>query len=174
MWKFKTFSFSVAVLLCLVLAGCSKTDDQKKFEDKAFSLPSNYTAMTANGQPASSNQTDPDDWRISPMYQGLVEISTPAYPNPVALNNTLRLEIDIVGIESVPGLQIYVFQEAQNLFGPIDQLDQSQLSPGIRVFILEPSSFAGASTGQGVSGFNRLVIFDGRDNVISYGDVLVE
>ncbi|MDX1639368.1 MAG: hypothetical protein R3281_15485 [Balneolaceae bacterium] len=160
--------------MLLLVTACSKSDDQKEFEDRAFSPPQNYTAMQANGQPASPAQSDPDDWRVSPMYSGLIDISTPAYPNPVNLNGSFRIDIDIKGIESIPGIQIYVLQQAQNLFGPITQIDQSSLNPGIRVLVLDPASFAGSGSTQNAVGLNRLVIFDSRNNVISYGDVKVE
>ncbi len=162
-----------ALLACLLLLGCSKSDDQKKFEQQAYSIPENYTAMNANGRPAGSGQTDPDDWRISPAYQGLIEVSTPAYPNPVSLNSSLRIDIDILGFESVPGLEVYTLRQVNNLFGPIVQLDQSELSPGLRVLVMDPSSFSGASSSQNATGLNRIIIFDGRDNVITYGDVRV-
>ncbi|MFH5831241.1 hypothetical protein ACG2F4_06105 [Halalkalibaculum sp. DA3122] len=174
MKKLKNIALVAISVLCLMLAGCSKSDDQKEFENQAYSPPQNFTAMSADGRPAGSNQTDPDDWRISPMYQGLVEVSTPPYPNPVPLNSSFRIDIDILGFETVPGMEIYAFEEAQNIFGPIAQYSQSELNPGVKVLVLNPANFSGTSSVQGTAGLNRLVIFDGRDNVITYGDVMVE
>lgn len=108
------------------------------------------------------------------MYQGLIEVSIPAYPNPVALNSQLRLEIYIEGIESIPGIEIYVLNQTQNSLALVEQYDQSSLQPGPKVLILNPGSFSNTGTSQGAAGLNRLIIFDGRNNVITYGDIKVE
>lgn len=162
----------VALLACFILLGCSKSDDQKEFENQAYSQPDNITEMPSNPAQGVISE-DPDDWRISPMYQGLIEVSTPAYPNPVSLNSDLRLEINFKYLDSVPGFEINVLQNANSRW-PIIEYDQSELSLGVRTFVLDPSSFSGTSSSQNAAGLNRLIIFDGQDNVITYGDVRVK
>jgi len=157
-----------------ILYSCSKSSDQQEFEDRAFSTPENITEMTVTGEPVPG-RTDPDDWRIAPMFRGFVEIQTPAHPNPVSINSSLQIDVNIIGIESVQGLAVFVFKDRrENLVGPIFLEDPSTISPGLISIILDPSQFSRTSNLQEALGLHRILIFDQRDNLISYGDVRVE
>ncbi len=77
--KYNLHAYLVPGLLALLItAGCAKSDDQKEFEDQAFRTPQNYTTTDANGRVEND---DPDDWRISPLYQLRVSITSEAYPS---------------------------------------------------------------------------------------------
>ncbi|MDR8390833.1 hypothetical protein NC796_06780 [Aliifodinibius sp. S!AR15-10] len=172
MRKLKSIALTSATLVLLLMAGCSKSDDQKDFENEAYSAPANYTAMNANGQPAVSNQTDPDDWRISPMYRGLVEVETEAYPNPVFINSTFRIFIGINYITNLSRIEAFVFQTGfnQDGTGAIDTIEESQISEGtIPALIISPSSFPQNK----LDNLYRVILFDQSGNVITYGDVKV-
>lgn len=158
------------IIFCLgIFSSCSKTSDQRKFENQAFSFPENITEYNANGQPVE-NANDPDDWRIGPDFQGLVSIQTPAHPNPVNFNSSVTIDINVAGFEAINGYVIYVFRDPDNLIGPIAESQQSPLPPGVTTIILNPSQFA--QQGSGIQIY-RILIYDGRDNLISYGDIEV-
>ncbi|HEX6981948.1 MAG TPA: hypothetical protein VF181_04235 [Balneolaceae bacterium] len=170
----KIFSsyFSIILLAGILLAGCSKSDDQRRFEDQALVAPQRITEMTANGR-AIADKEDPDDWRISPMYRGLIDIETPAYPNPVALNSNLRIDLYITGLETISTLDVYAFELPGRIYGPVDILEN--LSSTTLVTInLNAAIVANSSAGSQASGIYRILIYDGRQNLISYGDVRLQ
>ncbi|MDZ7692748.1 MAG: hypothetical protein U5K69_16755 [Balneolaceae bacterium] len=166
-----TASAALAVLL-LVIIGCSKSDDQKEFENQAYSPPEGYTAMSANAQ--ELDQSDPDDWRISPMYQGLLSIVSKAYPNPVFINSTSRIQLNINYITNLSRIEAWVFQTSfqEDGRGPVDSISDSQISEGgVPVINLNPSSFPQNFRGDNLY---RILILDQSGNVITYGDIKVE
>ncbi len=167
----------LVVLAALALAGCAKSDKQREFENEAFSTPQGITEMTANGRLVDGGNVDSDDWRIGPQFQGLIRFASPAvgaYPNPVNLNGDLTIEVDIIGFESIMGLEILVFSDPGMLSPPIYVENQTNLSPGVKVITLDPGLFSQVGQGSGASGIYRLLIYDGRQNLISYGDVEVQ
>ncbi len=155
--------------LFFLFGSCAQTDAQREFENRALNPPQNITQMTEGGNRVE-NGNDPDDWRTSPMYRGLVEIVTPAYPNPVDLNSPLILEIENKGFETLSGIEVYVFRENyRNQILLYSSLDSS-IDPGLITIQLSPTQFGDGSQ---TSGLYRLLIYDGRQNVLSYGDVEV-
>lgn len=162
---FKRFLFAGLFLLFCVT--CSKSDEQKEFEEAAFSAPGGITRTTAT---AGVVQTDPDDWRISPMYQGLIRIDVPAYPNPVSVNSTFRIDINFLVNESAPDFIVYAFNTEN---GPTTLVFPGYAaSPpiGLDTIELQPSGFIQNNS----MGVYRLIALDGRDNVITYGDVEIQ
>lgn len=167
MTKFRCQNFIACLLFGLLLLGCGKSDDQKEFEDQAFSTPSGYTeTIDANHEP---DKVDPDDWRISPMYQGIVSFNVIPWPNPVTFNGQLNFDLGILP-QGVSNIDIYVFSESsQNLLGPIDNISSTELQGGNVNIRLAASNFSNT----GSSGLFRILILDGQEDVISYGDVQV-
>jgi hypothetical protein len=158
-------------LLTALLFSCSGSDDQREFERQAMQQPSGFTHTDASG--AVTGSVDRDDWRIAPFFQGLVEIE-PAYPNPVLTTEQIRLEITVTGIESVRGLQISAILDG-GYYQPIYTDHTSPLNPGLKVVQFSPldlSRFDDDS--DGARGLKRILIFDGNNNLISYGDIMVE
>ncbi len=70
-------------MLVLLGVSCGQDDDQREFEQEAFQLPDGITETEGNGSIISE---DPDDWRTSPFFQGLVFVD-PAFPNPVSIGD---------------------------------------------------------------------------------------
>lgn len=169
MTKLLSVHFLIVFLSLGLLISCSKSNDQRKFENQAFSFPENIAEYNANGQPVE-NRDDPDDWRIGPDFSGLIKIQTPAHPNPVNLNSSITIDIDVAGFEAINGLEVYVFRDPANLIGPVFVSDQSPLPPGVTTVIMDPSQFAQSSSG---SQLYRILIYDNRENLISYGDIQV-
>ncbi|MCC5925415.1 MAG: hypothetical protein JJU41_02545 [Bacteroidetes bacterium] len=152
-----------------IVIGCSRDSDQEEFERQAFSAPENITRTSASGEVL---QTDPDDWRIAPMFQGFVEVIQPPYPNPSA-GQRFTLEILITGLESIFGLEVYT----RNAFGrPVMIYNDTRrpLPPGISDINIEPSWLSTNGTYSGAIGLHRIFIYDGSGNMITYGDLEVQ
>ncbi len=154
------------VLLMIFLSGCGQSEDQREFEREARSAPQGFTETNERGEIIDGNE-DPDDWRVAPFYQGLVNIF-PAYPNPVLTNDRLIIEVQITGIDAVTGIQVYayygtyvkpLYSETSNLFGLIS-------------ISLNPLDIA--ERPEAPQGLYRIIIMDSQNNIISYGDVQVQ
>lgn len=158
--------------LLLLAGGCSKSDDQKDFEEHAYTAPSGFTEYGADPRQGPVSE-DPDDWRISPLYQGLIGVATPAYPNPVVVNSTVQIDIDFKVTDAVQAMEVYVFKATSPDWVPIRLYDQSELPVGVKTITLNPAEFYGGGS-QEALGLHRLLFFDGRENLITYGDIMVE
>lgn len=167
--RFRAILTAAAVFLLIV--SCSKSGDQRQFEQEAFTVPQNITATDAHGAPIP-DRNDPDDWRIGPMFGGLVAVGTPAWPNPVPVNTTFRIELDIRGIESVSGLEVWAFAEPDRLMGPVFMEDEHSLAGGLYTITLSSNQFHNPTTA--LTDLYRILIYDGNENLITYGDVQVE
>ncbi len=155
------------LILPLLLAGCNQSSDQRDFERAAFAEAEGFTRTTNTGDVVSR---DPDDWRIAPFFQGLIEVD-PAYPNPVQSNDQLIIDLIVTGVESVSGLWVFV------LYGPNDirELfldDRRPIPPGVTTIRINPLTIARFP--ENPQGLYRLIITDASQNVITYGDVMIE
>jgi hypothetical protein len=162
-----------AVLLALLLtAGCQKDDAQQTYEQEAFQVPQNFTAMTVDGQ--QEGEPDDDDWRISPRYAGLVrfysddEIRYP-YPNPAATDQRVTFEM-YISLDALEGLVVGGYNQ-QDQFVPL--YTQYDTPNGLITFRINPSNLAQIGGEQAV-GLHRIFIFDSADNLITYGDIKIE
>lgn len=170
MRNFEIKNIPAFLLIGIICIACSQSDAQREFEREAQTIPENITEMGINGQPIENGMTDPEDWRISPMYAGLIEIETPAYPNPVDLSTPLRILIENKGIDTINGIEVYTFQfDYSNLMGPFYILDQSQIYQGLITIQIDPSQFSRQAVGD--NDIYRILIYDQRQNLITYGDV---
>jgi hypothetical protein len=162
--------FSVFIYLCfiLVLAGCTRNDAQREFEKQAYRLPENFTETTNQG---AVQNFDQDDWRTSPLFQGLVEI-VPPYPNPANTSQAIQFEVNVTGVNSLNGL-IVMTRFDDNSFRTMYQ-DFESLPQGLTTFQISPIEFAEFGNVEGARGLNRVFIFSGNQQMISYGDIMVE
>ena len=163
-------------LLCSIAFSfmqCSEDEEQRDFEQMALRPPSGIVAMSANGTPVEDGESDPDDWRIAPEFLGIFIIETAAFPNPVAFNSSFEILISINSFQAVNGLRIFAFQQPSQMGAALIQ-ETGPLNIGVRSIRLSPQQFA-SSTGTGnVGDLYRIIIYDGRGDVISYGDVQIE
>lgn len=171
-----SYSFTLRTLLFCTMAllffSCGQDDEQREFEQKAFQLPEGITETEANGTIISE---DPDDWRTSPFFQGLVYINPP-FPNPITIGNQLNIEVEVSGIDAVSGLTVAVLFEvgAGAQFRPLYTVNQNPLPPGLTSISINPVELGRFNTIESARGIHRLIIYDNRENIISYGDVRVE
>lgn len=158
------------LLISFICIACSKSDAQKEFEREAFRTPQNITETTANGDLVENGSVDPEDWRVSPDYQGLIRID-PAYPNPVNINSNLLIEVDFLFSNPVSEIIVFTFQDPTRELRFIESFDQSSFS-AIEVLNI-PAPQIAVTSGVGTSSVYRIIITDQNENIISYGDVEV-
>lgn len=165
----KTHATVLLFFALLLFTGCSQNDAQREFEEQAFTFDDNITETKGSGEIIEGNE-DPDDWRTAPFFSGLVFID-PIYPNPVLTNNRLTLNILITGNDAVSRLRVYSYPEFTRP-RPVYNDPRSPLPPGTLSISLNPLDLS--PTPENASGIYRIVVLDGRENVITYGDVRVE
>jgi hypothetical protein len=157
----------------IVLASCSRSQDQIEFEQQAFRTPENYTETTPNGEVV---RRDEDDWRIGPMFQGYVEVQVPPFPNPTR-GEPVQIELLVTGVGAVNGLQAVayydVFDERSRRI--LYYHNRSPLEFGMLVFSIYPAEFDPGNNFSNArnrnDGLHRLFIYDNRWNLITYGDI---
>ena len=161
--------------LLLAAYGCSKSDDQRKFEQQALSEPAGITETNASGEVTGT--TDGDDWRVGPMYRGLIQIGTgdsqPPFPNPLPYNQSLTVQVNFNVPDPVNALDIRRFRlpsDAQ--FEQLRYLSQDELSSYNNISL--SGSIIAEGPGSEGSGLYRILIYDGKQNLISYGDIEIE
>lgn len=156
----------ILLLNLLILFGCNQNSDQREFERQAFSEPSGITKTDQSGTVIGN--PDPDDWRISPFFQGDIELFSPPSPNPVLSNGDLRIEIQVNVLDRISGINIFVYRPPR--FYRVD--DRPQVPTGNTTFTIPAKIIAGGNPSP--QGLYRIIIQDENDNVISYGDVEIE
>lgn len=168
------FLFIVTIFL---LAGCSKSDDQRRFENRALSDPEGITEMNIDGNRVENGEYDPGDWETGPVYAGQIEVETPAWPNPVPLNSNLSINLDIIYPPgNLSGIEVFTFQFAEHRPTHIATVEQHELTGGLVTINLNPQTIAGTpGAGTGSSNMYRILLYDdGQRNLITYGDVRIE
>lgn len=165
----KTHLHTIFILLLtlLVLTGCNQNQDQRDFERQAFSEPNGITQTNQSGEVINGN-SDPDDWRIAPFFQGDIEFVSFPHPNPVLSNQSLRIELQVNVLDRIGGIYIRVIRF--NGIYPVD--DRPQITTGITPFTIDPNIIAGRTSNP--QGTYRLIIQDENENVISYGDIEIQ
>ena len=168
-----TSAISIFLLITAVNACNTASDDQRKFEDEAFSTPEGYTATDRNGN-IIDGEEDPDDWRIAPLFSGFVEVNIPAYPNPVTPgidNVTLEILVDME--EAINGLRIYGYNENDNRVSLIAPVNQT-LEAKFYEFTFNPDQLSYTGSIDNIPGLHRIYITDGNNDLITYGDIMIE
>lgn len=169
----KIFNFMLICFGIAALASCSESEDQRDFREQALSGPSGIMAMTVNGTPVEDGENDADDWRTAPAFTGLTGVEvTPVFPNPVSFNSSFELQVNIKGSGFVNGLQIFAFQDPNDptLLRTESQTQNARLC----TFRISPQEFASSAGTGNLGNLYRIVIYDGRGDIISYGDVQIE
>lgn len=156
----------ILVFVAFMGWSCANDDAQSKFEVQAYGEPANYTETNFQGDIV---RNDTDDWRISPLYQGLASVQ-PIFPNPVQFGTNVTLKIDIKGAPASSSIEVgYLNQSNQWIF-----LQQQDLQNDFELltFLITTRQF-GSSLSQ-AQGIKRMLVFDGNQRLISYGDILIQ
>lgn len=162
--------YRLAVLILILFfanTGCNQSSDQREFEQAAFSIADGFTSTNNRGEVINR---DPDDWRIAPFFQGLIEID-PAYPNPVQSNEQISIDRVVTGIESVSGFRVLAFYGNNNLQFIFDDF-RRPLPTGLQTVPLQAADIA--QFAENPQGLYRIIILDANENVITYGDIMIE
>lgn len=161
----------LAIFLLFSAAACGQNDDQRDFERKAFSLPDGITETDERGQIVDGNE-DPDDWRIAPFFAGLVFIDPLPGPNPVTIGDRITFSISSPFIDGISFLEIIVLLQDGTNFQPKSVYGPARIDLSESI-IIDPVLFGRTGTAESARGLHRIILLDGRENVISYGDVKV-
>ncbi|MDI6400667.1 hypothetical protein QLX67_01580 [Balneolaceae bacterium ANBcel3] len=180
----KTLTAITALLILLVVGGCDKSRDQVDFERNAYQIPDSFTETDAGGRVL---RQDDRQWNIAPMFQGLVEIWNPAYPNPTSGGQTVTIELEIRGIDMVHGLYPFTLNmdklERYPLYnaGDPDGITyyRNTLESGIIFLDIDPyilaSIYGSYTAAQSENeGIHRIFLYDRHGNMITYGDIKLE
>lgn len=157
---------------CL-LVGCSKSDEQRQFENEALRTPQGITETDDQGDIINE---DPDDWRIGPMYRGLIDIgssnSEAPYPNPLGYNQNITIWISFNVSDPVEAIEIRKFRSPDDPNYPqLRYLQNDQLTRD-NIITIEGQLIA-EGAGEAGRGDYRIMIYDSNQNLISYGDVRI-
>jgi len=159
----------ILVLIFLGALGCSSSDAQREFESQAFREPSGITRTTPQGE---TLEIDPDDWRISPFFQGLIEV-IPPFQNPAQLGTAINFEVRVTGVQGVSGLDVRV-RYPNGSFSNIYLSNNNPLDPGLTTFQINPIVLSQDGSDNLARGLHRVFFFDFNGRLISYGDIDVE
>ncbi len=167
--------FLLAGLSLFVISGCSKSDDQRKFENEALTTPDGITQTNANGNVVDDN-IDENDWRVGPMYRGLIqlksEISDYPHPNPLGYNQNLTIQLKFNSTDVVNGIEIRKFRFPSDSNYP-RLLQENELSSSVENITLQGKVIAENESSDARTTY-RIMIYDGNQNLISYGDIRIE
>ena len=151
----------------LVNTSCTSNDAQEEFERNAYALAEGITRTDNNSNVIGD--PDEDDWRTSPFYSALATIQ-PAFPNPILYGTTSTLDIDMNGnsLTSVLELGYFDFQRRWTQLDLRDDVSEFSTTP------LTINSQLFGSNASLARGLYRIVLFDGNQRVITYGDIEIE
>ena len=162
-------------LVALVLfTGCdgASPEAQRLFEDAALLSP--VSGITQTDAAGAISSRDADDWRIGPAYlNNIVFLQLPS-PNPVVRGDALRFTVDaVVGVPG--GIQVFVLAEDPSTGVLRIQTIRDPGATGADAVRSDICQFVISASQIGLSGpgLYRLLLLDGRDGVVSYGDVEV-
>lgn len=169
----KTFCRPALLLTTLfVCAACTRNDAQREFERSAYQNPYGYTETSHIGEVITP---DTDDWRIAPLFQGLIEVNPP-FPNPVNTNESIQFEVSVTGVQSVSGLEVIVQLDSSDPTSGFKTIyfETQTLNPGLTTFRINPLELGRTDVVESSRGLHRIYIFDSSQNMITYGDIQVQ
>ncbi len=154
----------------LNLAACDGTSAgaQRVFEDEALFTP--VAGITETDEEANRLSTDPADWRIGPDYINRVTLLELPSPNPSRLGQAVGFLVDTQGVPG--GLRLYVL--AEDRAGAVDLVpvaDPNASKPQASQAGFYPFSISTSQIARGGPGLYRVVLLDGTQGVVTYGDL---
>lgn len=170
MTPFNSPYLPIYLFILLFLSGCGQDDEQRKFEQQAFQSPSGITETDFSGNLINE---DSDDWRVSPFYAGIFFVEPVPFPNPVSLSDKFNISVDNPYQEGISFLKIVVLIEDGSSFD-FKTIYSSQQQEELEVIVLDPGQFGRFQNPESARGLHRVILLDGQDNVVSYGDVRVK
>ncbi|HEX9951538.1 MAG TPA: hypothetical protein VGB53_07200 [Rubricoccaceae bacterium] len=135
------------------LAACDSAgpEAQRLFEDTAFG--------------SASDGATADDWRVGPALATRVQVVQAASPNPASPGEQVSLQI--YADEAPGGFALYRRQPDGGLI--LVQAQPAQNGPYIYTFTF----FGSEASPTGTAGSSRLILYDGFERVVTYGDLVL-
>jgi hypothetical protein len=106
------------------------------------------------------------------MFQALIEVNPP-FPNPLPISEQITFEITVTGVQSIEGIRVFELLDNGNLLEVFNTVDTSASTTFI-VFTLNALEFQDLGGGNGPRGLHRIIIYDFNNNIITYGDILIQ
>ncbi|HLR25848.1 MAG TPA: hypothetical protein VK112_08250 [Fodinibius sp.] len=171
----KHYLLPALIFIILLGVSCSKSDDQRRFEEEALRPPQHITETNAAGD--TTGTVDKDDWRIGPMFRASISLGTlgesqAPFPNPVGLNTTIHIYLTQPSLDRVTRLEVYQLTGAT---GPhlVQIFEEYEVNSGLNDLRI-PASLIAEGQGSTASDLYRLLIYDGAQNLITYGDIRIQ
>lgn len=165
-----TLRAALALLTALALPACDSAggEDQQRFEDAALlTVPSGFTRTDEAGAVV---EADASDWQVGPAFGARVRVLQVPFPNPAGADDVVSFTVDVDGLQG--GLALYRLR-ADGVFEPFGTPETAYPDasrPGFYTFRF----FGSEATAAGVPGLYRLLLLNGRDRVVTYGDVRID
>ncbi|MBK98349.1 MAG: hypothetical protein CL672_06105 [Balneola sp.] len=154
------------LFLWLLLSSCQQDSAQQQYEAEAYGPVEGYTQTDLQQNVLSH---DKKDWQVSPYYEGLIRI-LPLFPNPINYGGTAYLEMTLNGAP----VQSYVELGYLNYNNQWIPLQQETVSSEFELvtFVIDSRNFG--SNAELARGLHRLLLYDGNQRLITYGDILIK
>jgi len=154
------------LLLGLLLTTCQQDSAQQQYEAEAYGPIEGYTQTDLQQNVLSQ---DKKDWQVSPYYEGLIRI-LPLFPNPISYGGTAYLEMTLNGAP----IQSYVELGYLNFNNQWIPLQQETVSSEFELvtFVIDSRNFG--SSVELARGLHRLLLYDGNQRLITYGDIFIK
>lgn len=156
----------ILLLLGLLLTTCQQDSAQQQYEAEAYGPVEGYTQTDLQQNVLSQ---DKKDWQVSPYYEGLIRI-LPLFPNPISYGGTAYLEMTLNGAP----IQSYVELGYLNFNNQWIPLQQETVSSEFELvtFVIDSRNFG--SSAELARGLHRLLLYDGNQRLITYGDIFIK
>lgn len=152
----------IALLIAVVVVGCDNQGAQEDYINEASSLPSGITRILANDFGGTICTEDPDDWRTSPVYTGIILVERPAFPNPASGATEGTILLRVLQFDRVQGGFVLNAFGSGNLPIELGRIPDAS-SPGEYALQFSPSLLS-------ENGLHRLFVFDSIGELVTYGD----
>jgi len=159
-------SLPLVLLIGLVgVSGCDSAEQQSRFVEEASQPPSGIAQTDDQGNVI---QDDPDDWRTSPLYATRFAVLQIPFPNPTRAGESMSFSFRVYGFNVIPG-GVYLVGFTNTGRRVVLATEPGASSDGVFFLTFTPSVLYEGTFG----GLRRVFLFDGRSELITYGDVQV-
>ncbi|MEL0010887.1 MAG: hypothetical protein VW868_04935, partial [Bacteroidota bacterium] len=108
-------------------------------------------------------------WRVSPFYEGLLQV-LPLFPNPINYGGTAYIEITLNGAPIQSYLELGYLNFNQRWVPLQQEIVNSEFE--LVTFVIDTRNFG--SNAELARGLHRLLLYDGNQRLITFGDLLIQ
>jgi hypothetical protein len=158
--------FTFFLIQSVFWLNCTQDDAQQQFEAEAYQPASGYTKTDLQ---QNVLETDKQDWRVSPFYEGLLQV-LPLFPNPINYGGTAYIEITLNGAPIQSYLELGYLNFNQRWVPLQQEIVNSEFE--LVTFVIDTRNFG--SNAELARGLHRLLLYDGNQRLITFGDLLIQ